>query len=603
MKVFPSSIATQQEPLPHGARDVEAAKPVEPEKKIGYMNLPNKGQLALLCIARMADPLAATSIQVYFTFILHISHSDIERQTYMFYQLKFFNPAISDQLLSTQAGIIVGAKTAAQVCTGMLWGRLADSEWGGRKIVLMIGILSSGKLHRSSNILSIDRAIGLACIGYGFSKTFVSAVAWQVFGGAMSSNVAITRCVVAELNPEKRYVLANFAVEEAKHAKFPSYRTRALLLLPLFANAGMLIGPLVGGLLSSQNKHGILKSYPYAPPNIFIATVYAVAALGIAFGLKETHEHLQHTEGSHLQRIWNRIVLRKRFDEHLYAPVGSDAPESPLRELSASTPTFATLRGPPPRKASLPFRRIWTRNVLCTMLAHFIIAGHLGTFTNLWAIFLSTPVGGPNPAHPSSPIHFSGGLGLQPREVGFAMSAVGVLGVTLQLVIYPILNDRFGTIHIWQAALFIFPLVYTLAPFPALIASNSTSTPLIWTTLLLVLLFFIIGRTGVTPATTLLINDCTPHPSVRGTIHTAGTVIGNLSRSLFPIAAFAIFGQGLKIGIVGLGFWCVAGLAVLACVASRWVVEGSNGKEIVLEGEVPPSEPQAQIEGPGTKRK
>ena len=48
---------------------------------------------------------------------------------------------------------------------------------------------------------------GLASVGYGFSKTFVSAVAWQVFGGAMSSNVGITRCVVAELNPEKRQVV------------------------------------------------------------------------------------------------------------------------------------------------------------------------------------------------------------------------------------------------------------------------------------------------------------------------------------------------------------------------------------------------------------
>lgn len=92
-----------------------------------------------------------------------------------------------------------------------------------------------------------------------------------------------------------------------------------------------------------------------------------------------------------------------------------------------------------------------------------------------------------------------------------------------------------------------------------------------------------IGRTGVTPATTLLINDCTPHPSVRGTIHTAGTVIGNLSRSIFPIVAFAIFGKGLEIGVVGLGFWCLAVLGGLACVASRWVEQGDNGKEIVLE--------------------
>lgn len=62
----------------------------------------------------------------------------------MFYQLRFFNPSASESHISTQAGIIVGSKTAAQVCTGMLWGRLADSEYGGRKTVLMIGLLCSG---------------------------------------------------------------------------------------------------------------------------------------------------------------------------------------------------------------------------------------------------------------------------------------------------------------------------------------------------------------------------------------------------------------------------------------------------------------------------
>jgi hypothetical protein len=45
---------------------------------------------------------------------------------------------------------------------------------------------------------------GMAFIGNGFSRNFISAVAWQVLGGAMSSNVGIVRCVVAELNPEKR---------------------------------------------------------------------------------------------------------------------------------------------------------------------------------------------------------------------------------------------------------------------------------------------------------------------------------------------------------------------------------------------------------------
>jgi hypothetical protein len=55
-------ITHQQEPLPV-PQDVEA-NVVVPEKKVSYMSLPNKGQLAILCIARMADPLATTSIQV-----------------------------------------------------------------------------------------------------------------------------------------------------------------------------------------------------------------------------------------------------------------------------------------------------------------------------------------------------------------------------------------------------------------------------------------------------------------------------------------------------------------------------------------------------------
>jgi len=134
--------------------------------------------------------------------------------------------------------------------------------------------------------------------------------------------------------------------------------------------------------------------------------------------------------------------------------------------------------------------------------------------------------------------------------------------------------------------LFVFPVVYLLAPYVSLVASASSSTdantPAVWVAMALVLLLFVLGRTGVTPATTLLINDCTPHPSVRGTIHTAGTVVGNLGRSIFPIAALAIFGRGLQIGVVGLGFWCLACLAILACVASRWVQEGSNGNEIKL---------------------
>ena len=413
----------------------------------------------------------------------------------------------------------------------------------------------------------------------------------------MNSNVAITRCVVAELNPDKRSVNR---VSAGITLMLYSHRTRALLLLPLFANAGQLFGPLVGGLLSSKTGNGPLKAYPYAPPNMFTAAIFAIAAIGVIFGVEETLESLQHTEGSFARRMWKKIVnYTSRGDsrDYAYAAINSEEPNTPTSPLVEFTPggrPASSSSKPPKRKAKLPFRRIWTFNVLCTLLSHFIIAGHLGTFSNLWAIFLSTPVEQPDKQHP--PIHFGGGIGMQPRDVGFAMSIIGAIGVFLQMAVYPMLNDRFGAVRVWQVALFIFPLVYIFAPFPSLVASANYpngENALVWLAVCIVLLLFIVGRTGVTPATTLLINDCTPHPSVRGTVHTAGTVVGNLSRSIFPVAAFTIFGNGLQIGVVGLGFWCLAGLAVLSCVASRWVREGSNGQEILLEGD----EEEAQSSG------
>jgi len=520
-----------------------ALDPKPKDQKISYMSLPNKGQLALLCMARLVEPLANSSIQ-----------------SYMFYQLRFFDPSASTATISTRAGILIGAKTAAQVCTGMLWGRLADSELGGRKVVLVIGLMSCC----------------VSYLGYGLARNFPTAIFWQVFSGAMSSNVAMVRCVVAEQNKDKRY------------------RTRALLLLPLFANAGMLLGPLIGGLLSSNTRDATHTKFPYLVPNIVVSAIYFIAALGLALGLKETLESLQHAEETVPQRYWRRmkkLLGREGRSRHAYAPLGQDEPATPAADDSSMTPINTTPVAQK-KKRHLPFYRMWTFNVICTMLAHFIIGGHLGTFSILWSIFLSTPVGRPEDQHP--PFNFNGGLGMLPRDVGFAMSVLGIIGLFLQTFFYPMLQDRFGTVRIWRAALFVFPFAYLLAPFPSLVASASNlngQAVLTWLAMAGVLLLFVLGRTGVTPATTLLINDCTPHPSVRATIHTTATVVGNLSRTIFPPMALAIYGQGINIGVIGLGFWCVAALAVLACFVSRWVTEGTNGKEIVLEGDEEEAEP------------
>lgn len=73
------------------------------------------------------------------------------------------------------------------------------------------------------------------------------------------------------------------------------YQSRAFLLLPMCANIGVIIGPMMGGLTSDPAGNypsafgGIrwLEKFPYSPPNIISAVFLFCAACFIFFGLEE----------------------------------------------------------------------------------------------------------------------------------------------------------------------------------------------------------------------------------------------------------------------------------------------------------------------------
>lgn len=145
------------------------------EKPVTWSSLPKKGQLAILTCARLSEPLTQTSLQAY-----------------MFYQLRSFDPSLPDSTISSQAGILQGCFTAAQFLTAVFWGRLADSDWMGRKRVLMIGLFGTC----------------ISCLGFGFSRSFIAAAVFRTLGGALNSNVGVMRTMIAEIIQEKKYVLS-----------------------------------------------------------------------------------------------------------------------------------------------------------------------------------------------------------------------------------------------------------------------------------------------------------------------------------------------------------------------------------------------------------
>ncbi|GES59306.1 MFS general substrate transporter [Aspergillus terreus] len=557
---------SQSQPMiaPMGEREIASARPHRPAP-VTWMSLPRKKQLALLGLCRVFDFLQIASLQAY-----------------MFYQLKSFDETLSDSDVSTQAGILQGAFTAAQFATAIPWGRVADAEWGGRKFVLLVGLLGTAA----------------SCIGVAFSTSFAQAVFWRSFGGAINGTVGIIRTMIAENVKEKKY------------------HSRAFLILPIGFNIASLFGPVMGGMLSDPVKayprlfgpnssfggeHGVewLMQYPYALPMLANAIFLSFAAFCVGLGLEETLDACKGKPGLGVftMRLFARLIralVPSSSPLYQRLPFADYEEEGPLlrHHVNESYELEEKAAKPTRHARILPFRRLWTKNVLCTLLAQAFFDFQMGAFNNLWLLFLSTPRYDPNdPASPARnlPFIFTGGLGMLPQSVGFATAILGVIGMLLQFTIYPTINGRLGTAKSYQYFLTLFPLAYAFAPYIAL-APSSTPPPgqangfWVWFSIIVVLFLQVTARTFTLPTSIILLNNCSPHPSVLGTIHGIGQSVSSAFRTIGPIFSGAWYGTGLEMGVVGFAWWLIALVSVFGCVAAIFVYEGS-GHEIFLPGE------------------
>ncbi|KAJ9141750.1 MFS general substrate transporter [Pleurostoma richardsiae] len=553
------------------------------QKPIGWKDLPRKKQLVVITLTRLSEPLVQTSLQAY-----------------MFYQLKWFDPSLPDSVIASQAGILHASFTAAQFLTAMMWGRIADSSKFGRKTVILIGL--AGTM--------------VSCLGFGFSTSFAQALFFRSLGGITNGNVGVMRTMINETIREKKY------------------QSRAFLLLPMTFNCGVIIGPILGGILSDPagsypklfGKVAFFIKFPYATPNLVSAFFLVSAGLAAWLCLEETLDSRRDRRdigvelGAKIASVMRRCFSRDKspvaytplasrdvsVDVELTSPITpTQQQNSHSRNISgisnASVQSTTTSKSASHRRRRytqrLPFRRIFTRNVSLTLVAQFLMAFHIGTFNSLWFIFLSTPVYDPSaPPPPGSltrhpPFVFTGGMGLPPRSVGMAMAILGVLGIALQLLLYPTLSARLGTVRSWRIFLLCFPVAYFLVPYLALVPSSASSPPpgpkggaAAWVAIAGVLFIQVIGRTFALPAQTILINNCTPHPSVLGTVHGLGQSVSSAARTVGPMMCGFLYGLGLSKGIVGAVWWGLSAVATMGWLAS-WLVREGDGHEIWLEGD------------------
>ncbi len=336
-----------------------------------------------------------------------------------------------------------------------------------------------------------------------------------------------------------------------------------------------------------------IQDYPYALPSLINAFFLATAGWTVFFALEETSPSRRgkFDIGLFLSARFKDFVLQQRGSDG-YSKLGQAWEGSTMIEVAEEKPAAAVsqlIRRPRARKG-LPFSRLFTRNVVFTLVTEAFYDFHLGAFQNLWTLFLSTPRSLPvQDSARRLPFIFTGGLGMPAATVGFATSILGGLGMLLQIFLYPPVQARLGTLRGFQIFLALFPAAYFIAPYLAVLPSatrapEAASGPLVWIGILVVLLFQVTGRTITLPASIILLNNCSPHPTVLGTIHGLGQSVSAGFRTVGPIVGGWWYGSGLDVGMVGASWWGIAGMSALGCAAATCIYEGS-GHEILLDEE------------------
>ncbi|KAK6362948.1 hypothetical protein TWF730_000399 [Orbilia blumenaviensis] len=508
------------------------------DEEIGWMSLPRKKQLIVLALCRLSEPITATSLL-----------------SYVYYFIKSLPGADSPEEISRRAGVMVAAFSTSQFITGMIWGRLSDIY--GRKPIIMMGLFGTT----------------IASLGLAFSNSFYWAVAMRMMAGGSNATTGVLRTIVAELIKEKKY------------------QSRAFLIMPMCMNIGIIIGPILGGLLASPvethpdifgpgswlgGKDGVgwMKKYPYALPNLVSAIFLSCSFLLATFVLEETNPSGD-IFGKILARIhnfwlwitspFNRFFKRTQQYEPLPQDLPDDNPQPPAYH---------------PKKKAVPLKDVLTPSVIFCLICFIVLPLHNSTFLQIYPIFLSTPRR--DNSHLSTPISWNGGLGLPASQVGFGMAIIGSIGIFMQLVVYPPLQMRFGTLRSYRMSLLLFPIAYILTPFLAILPSKTkdinepASGRIVWAGIVVTLFFQVTGRTFSSPGNVILLMNSVDNRRALGTINGIGASMSSLARAVGPLSAGWGFGWALEIGCVGAVWWAMAGVALFGIFVSTYVTEGKG---------------------------
>ncbi|KAF1941306.1 MFS general substrate transporter [Clathrospora elynae] len=504
-------------------------------------------QMAILALCRICEPIAFMSIF-----------------PYAYHMVKSFVPdGQSEAQISMYTGMVTSSFAFMECISGIFWGRLSDRI--GRKKVLLGGLFGTG----------------LSMLLFGFAQSLPMALIARALGGLLNGNIGVLQTTVAEL------------VTVEKH------QPRAYSIMPFVWCIGTIIGGSLGGLLARPAevmpffKGTVFETYPFLLPNL-VCTGFVVfgLAIGILY-LEETHEDRKYDQDRGceagqwlLRKLWKRDAdaafndkdasldeMRSMLDDNLNAQEYRSNDSSPTlcstRTSISEPPEFSLEKGFQAVPPAPTIRQALTKQVCLNVVCYGILAFHTISLEQLLPILMAKPIPSENAL--SLPFRFDGGFGWSIQTTGAFLAAQGFLQMFAQIIVFPWVSRKLGSLRTFWITLSLYPVLYLLAPYLAVLPDNLRIPGLI-----VLLVGKVTFQSLSYPSLAIILTNSSPSKKVLGTLNGIAMSSASISRGFGPTVSGTMDSLGSSLNMSGLAWWTIAGVALLGWLPGFALQESSK---------------------------
>ncbi|KAK6355359.1 hypothetical protein TWF696_004468 [Orbilia brochopaga] len=458
-------------------------------------------------------------------------------------------PDVEPGNVGVSVGMIASAFAVAQFVTNFFWGHLSDRI--GRKPVILCGtILTAG-----------------AFVLWAFTTTLWQAIIVHATMGIVNGNQGVVSTVLGEITDR-------------------SNQSAAFAYLPVVYGIGGILGPILGGLLSSSKDSsiGLVQKYPYCLPNLASATLLVLDFLLCVFFLDESL-----AEARELPPLTDRIrnlfswlwqftsaikptYLRKGKHTMRNGGVHRDSARQPLlgNNHAAIDEVYTDDRGLFAQSKAVPWKDVLTPSTIMLLTTYFIFNLAMVGYNSLYPIFVSSPP----PA----------GRATSAKEIGLSLAFAGFVTIIFQVLFFARLQDSAGNNLSFKGALGLFAATFFVMPLIGY--EGEIGKFWLWTELAAVLTVKVVTSITALTCAMIMITNCAPDHSILGSINGLAQTLSAAGRAFGPFVSGGLFtlgtryrrGEWLPWGVIG-------GVAVIGFIVSFGIAKQPEEHEGARNGQ------------------